>query len=724
VFVHSPITRVTISKVAGQPATVSDSCLSRGAVHGPESWLFQANAFNGTTDITASVGPFSWQQIDAGSADIVSLSTPANGSQGCLLSPGQQCLNEETATASVPGINQIYATASGFSSQPISIETCRVQSISIAAAGDVPTDTSFLVNTGASTVLNATVTDIAGQTITGAPLTWSPSNPSSVSVSASAGTASTVYGSTETITTPAVGAGTVIASCTPPTCNAGIKPSLPIYPQAAISFQVENTTSAPATPTVYASTTACTDKFANPGGATCSPSLVPITTSSATTPFAAGTPTALPASPNTFAFGNSSSSGTAYLGVDSGQFGQQGLMVFNSSTVGEIRSAPGRVLAISPDQNSVIISDTVDLPNQVFVCDACSGSSPTVTALSISGATAAAFSPDSLKAYILAGSNLYVYSRVDPLQTIPLSGSAKDVAFHPEGGFAYLAGPSASISPYRVCDNSPISSATLASSNTPVLIRALPDGGTLLAVDPPNIDEISVTLPPLAPILCNGTLADTSSSFNLGQGSFIPTQFLVSPSGSTAYILGETQAGPPPARLPFIIVFNIATQTPSAVSLANNATPLSIALAPAGNLLFVGADDGNVHVIDTSSNLDTQQVTFPFPTNELCFGSGNPATQVPLSQISVSAASQNGSATTYTYALISGPPLRVGESITLTSMSDGGDNGTFTIASLGTDMSGNLTFTVSNSLGVTASGQSGAGMVPISCNPDLLAVQP
>jgi len=718
VYVHAPITNVTITKLPGQPQTLSDTCLSKGPVEGPESWLFQANAFNGTSDITASVGPFSWQEIPA---DIVTLSTPANGTQGCVLGQGQ-CLNEENVTASNPGVGQIYVNVGGFSSQPISVETCRVQSISVAAVGNNPGVTSFLVSSGTNTTLNASATDSLGQVITDVPLTWSASTPASVSVSG-ADTAG-VYGSVGTVSSPNPGAGTVIASCTPPTCNGGIKPSLPIYPQAAFSFNVQNgsTTSTTETPTVYASTTACSDPLANPSNALCSAAVVPVTQPSSTGAFAAGGPVALPNQPNSFLMDNNPLSGKGYLGVDSGRFGTQGLMVFTGSAASQVTSAPGKVLAISPDQSSVIVSDTVDSPNQVFVCTSCSAASPAVTSLLISGATAATFSPDSLKAYILAGSTLYVYSKVDPLQTIPLSGSANDVVFHPEGGFAYLAGPSTAITPYRVCDNSPVGSATLSTSSVPLMLRALPDGVTLLALEPPNVDFINLTS--VSATLCTGTVTDTISSINLGQGSFIPTQFLIAPSGATAYILAENSAGPPPARLPFIIQFNINAQSSSLISLADNATPLSAALAPSGNLLFVGADDGTVHVVDTSSGLDTQQVTFPFPGNELCFGPGTPPSQVPLSQVKVLAAAQNGSLTTYSYSLISGAPLKVGQSVTISGMLDGVDNGTYTITALGTDASGNPTFIVINSNGVTATGQTGTGTVPILCNPDLLVVKP
>jgi WD40 repeat protein len=172
------------------------------------------------------------------------------------------------------------------------------------------------------------------------------------------------------------------------------------------------------------------------------------------------------------------------------------------------------------------------------------------------------------------------------------------------------------------------------------------------------------------------------------------------------------------------MVFNVNTQSASTLSLLNSATPLSAALAPDGKLLFVGADDGTVHVIDTTSGTDTQQVTFPFPTNELCFGPGNPLTQVPLSQVRISAVAQSGSTGAYTYSLISGPALKVGQSITVANMGAGGDNGTFTITGLGTDAGGNPTFLVTNSNGASASNQSGLGTIPISCNPDLVAVRP
>jgi len=161
VYVHARITSIAVSKVPGQAPTLSNVCLSKGAPAGPESWLYQARAMNGSNDITSSVGPFSWQGVNpTGSSAIVNLtSTPAT----------TPALNEEIVSAGVPGLGMIFASASGLNSQTVPVETCPVQTISIAAAGNPAT--SLLVNTGTSTTLNATVTDILGITLTGVPLT-------------------------------------------------------------------------------------------------------------------------------------------------------------------------------------------------------------------------------------------------------------------------------------------------------------------------------------------------------------------------------------------------------------------------------------------------------------------------------------------------------------------------------------------------------------------------
>jgi hypothetical protein len=199
----------------------------------------------------------------------------------------------------------------------------------------------------------------------------------------------------------------------------------------------------------------------------------------------------------------------------------------------------------------------------------------------------------------------------------------------------------------------------------------------------------------------------------------VPTHLIISSDASTGYLLAQSPS-PNSAPLPFVTVFSIRGQTTSQVSLAGNATPLSASLSPAGNLLFVGANDGAVHVIDTTLLQDIQQITFPFTSAPLCVGPGTPATPVAKTVVGISGVSQNGSNWDYAYAVNSGPQLAVGETIVVTGMADGGNDGTFTILAVGGGK-----FTVANTSGVTTSSvQNGSGTVPITCNPDLVAVRP
>jgi hypothetical protein len=78
---------------------------------------------------------------------------------------------------------------------------------------------------------------------------------------------------------------------------------------------------------------------------------------------------------------------------------------------------------------------------------------------------------------------------------------------------------------------------------------------------------------------------------------------IISQDGSTAYVIAS--------NLSTILVFNIPGQTSSGISLVGNATPLSASLTPDGNLLYVGANDATVHVVNTVAGGDTQQIAFP-----------------------------------------------------------------------------------------------------------------
>jgi len=553
VYVHQHIDKVVVSflPTPNQPPP-PNPCYSVG-----QTANYQAQAFSNGVDITSTVGVFGWQTSVTNVA-AVNISNPA-------LLPGQV-----EVTAKVPGLTPLFATIGNANSLPINFTTCPVQAITLAVTSATST----------SRTITPTVFDTLGNEIVGVPLTWSSSNPGSVGVSAAGGATASSTG----------GGATIIASCTPPTCNSGILPSLPIYPENVVILFVPPTgTTQSASATVYVSSDSC-GTIDN-----CFSTVVPITAPANTL----GNFINLPATPNSLFFDGQGS--TAYIGTDSGRFGTVGLAVVNTSSnsVSQLVSVPGKVLAVSPDGSKAIISDTSpeDGPNQVFVLDTATSTSPT---FQITGATAAAFSPDSLKAYIVAGSNLYLYSKVDGLRTIPLSAPTNDVAFLSEGAFAYVAGGSPSaVSVWRTCDGG--SADTLAVPVVPTFIQSLPGAAfQMLAVAPPDIDIVGVNTTPSG---CTPPVSDSVSSFNLGQGNFVATQLIISQNGSTAYVIASNVSS--------VLVFNIPGQTPSTIPLSGNAMPLNAALTPDGTLLYVGANDGTVHVVSTLAGGDIQQITFP-----------------------------------------------------------------------------------------------------------------
>ena len=73
-------------------------------------------------------------------------------------------------------------------------------------------------------------------------------------------------------------------------------------------------------------------------------------------------------------------------------------------------------------------------------------------------------------------------------------------------------------------------------------------------------------------------------------------QLIISQDGTTAYVITS--------NLSSILAFNIPGQTSSAYSLVGNSMPLSAALTADGTLLYVGANDGTVHVVSTVAGGD------------------------------------------------------------------------------------------------------------------------
>ena len=637
VWVHEHIDTIKLSLLPVLTPIPPGNCVTLGTAPGILNYLdFQAQAFSRGMDVTNTVGSFTFQLTNSAVARLSTTDPELANNNG-------KQVTQARVTAVVPGITQIYATLSEVSSLPVVIggnpyfETCRIQSINLQV-GNAETNTTFASNGATGATITPTVVDRLGYTLTNPPLTWT-------SLSPVIGTVGT-DGAVKTTKTP--GAVGIVASCKPPSCNVntpGVTPINPVYSSTLSStgsgqFEgtpIIGTVSGPAVnTTAYATTTQC-DTAAGPPVTGCQPLLYPITTSNNVV----GASVVLPSSPNSFVFapgGSSSSAGKAFLGSSGG------LMVFTpgNSTVPQSTNIPGKVLAVSLDGNTIIVSDTVSVPNQVYVVGV-GGTPSLVTSMFIPGATAATFSPEGLKAFILgkasasdpnSGDTLYIYSPLLPLVTKKLAWTANAVAPYANGALGYLSGGSASpaINLFNTCDTTYGIAASIAVPRLPTMFQVLPDGTHAIGFDPPGVDVFAIkTLAPTPATLtqpnsttCPFTVAapyppEQEFSFaNLGQGDFTPLKLLISSDNSRAYILAS--------NLSSIFVYDFGVGTVSAIPLTGSPVPLDASLTSDGTLLYVGTSDGSVHVVSTVSGGDLAQITF---TNDNATNKGSLCNNIP-----------------------------------------------------------------------------------------------
>ncbi|MGC2542083.1 MAG: hypothetical protein WA372_12830, partial [Candidatus Sulfotelmatobacter sp.] len=696
VFVHPPIDSIQVSVVPpvnppppacpGQIAlpaacnvkfspVLNNQCVSQNQV-----LTLQAQAFSQGVDVTSSVGPFTWNQANPNVVTITPIISASN-TTGIDVPT-----NQATVVSNTPGQTQVVASASGTSSQPYVAATCPVQCISLQLGSNGTQNigqTSFVTNKGTSETITATAVDVQGCIVPKPPLTWTSSSPAAISAGGSTGTTST--GTTTTGTTPTTttvtgcsatasctistaqpGAAAITASCTPPSCNIGfpLNPAgypagslyipQPVYPVTAISGLVTGATTAAS---VLATSQDC---YSN---SQCQVALYDVSTSTNV----AGTPSSMPTPPNSLMF--DSAGDKAYAGS------QYGALLINSANLGSTTTSPfssipasstplgavtGKVIAVSPDGNFAIFSDTVSTPNQVYVVAGSSTGSGS-TPLNINSATTAAFSPDNSKAFILGdgGNTLYVYSPLQALQSYPLTAPADAIAFSSSGAFAFIAGGTSgeNVTVLNTCNNQPATSSPPATGTfsitglpaTPIFLKMVPPGSApignasvpslvqsdldaldvFVGLDSTGIDVIATTtITPLAPTagLCPqqqialATETATAVPFtpihiDLQEGTFHPLSFFISPDGGRVYIVTSDQG---------VLVFDFNTQSTSSIPLNGNAAPLAADITVDGTLLYVAGTDGMLHELNTTTALDVMEIPFsqlPNSSNNFCYAS-------------------------------------------------------------------------------------------------------
>jgi Big-like domain-containing protein len=451
-------------------------------------------------------------------------------------------------TGRTPGQTGIVASVSAVNSAAVPWTTCPVQSIQLHLTTG-PDTTFALGSAGATISLAADVVDSHGVSVS-PPLTWSSSQPAVATVNQSA-----------LVTAVAAGTTSISASCAV-SCNIGLA--------GEYSNAVTGTVAGTSATTVYATGTGTT-------------SLVPIDSGTN----AAGAAITLPATPNSFLFNRSGS--TAYMG------GSTALMVLDAATntVTQNTGVVGTVLAVSPDSNRVIVAGS----NTLWVLGVGSGVGTETSP--IASASAADFTPDSRGAYIVAGNTLYAWTP-GSFRAVPLGGATNDVKFLPNGAFAYFAGGASgpAVTARAACDNSLGDSIPTVAA--PTFVSPLPNAGTVLAVESPGIDVITVNSTRVG---CPPPLSDGLTRVNLGVGAFTARQLIVLTDGSKAFVTSD---------LGQLLGLTTATSTPFAIPLANSASAFTGGATLDGTKLYVGGSDNNIHRIDVAGGSDAQQISVSF----------------------------------------------------------------------------------------------------------------
>lgn len=574
VYVHPAVNRIEVSGSRG----VAD-CISLGAAD--KTAIMTARAYSGTVEVTNSVGPFTWSTLDSGVASIDSTG---------------KCTTDNTCvlTASAPGQARVYASlgtisSTGNNNDPATFTTCPVSSIRLHLKD--ANNTSAALDKSATKTLAFEMVDSRGNSLT----TVTPQYSSSQSLVASLASGSTITEPTLTANSP--GTATLVASCNPTaSCNTNLAPVF----SNAFTATVNKASTATAT-TVFV-------------GSTTGTSLIPVDTSTNT----AGTGITLPYAPNSMVMSRDGS--MLYLGSSSGLMS----VATSSGAVSTNTSAIGKVISASPDGNTELVFDppisapgtgTLYVVATVVTTDS-SGNSSTSTKvtpypIANAGSTAsAAWTPDSSKAYVVTGSKLVIRSASAMPSTVEV-GETTDVDFLAQGSFAYLAGGGADVTVRATCDNSAIRP-DIALGGIPAFVRSLPDARTVLALYPNDLTTaVARYLNPITVSTtgagCPPAVTNTPANAPILLGSFKPGQMVLLPDSSQAFITATDS--------PTVYSYNVASGNVTPITLTGSgaSAALGAGITVDSATLYVGvAGTNDLHVIDTSTNTDTKQISVGF----------------------------------------------------------------------------------------------------------------
>jgi len=614
VFVHAPVTSISL--------VGPTQCVSQTQVAQLDAEACYAGANNAQYEFCApsSVTKFACKN---GLAPGVTSVPSCNASIGTLTYNAQNAsiatINPETnqITADLPGTTVINASISQSGSSAGYFSTCPPQSIAVSLNGN----TTGTVTQGVTQNLSTTVTDTNGHVITGLTLDYQSTNPQDLTVTGSGA-----------VTASFPGSASVYAICQPANCNPA---PINLFGANATGLSVSSNSvnlTVPGTASTFV-------WYGAPGK---SQYFVPVELLTGTI----GSTVRLPYVPNSMVMDQGGT--TLYFGSS------HELMVYSTTgnTLSEQNTnTPGVVLAVSPNNSSVLVNDQV---RQLFYLINSTGT----TTASFGGlGTAAQFTPDGKTLYITdsasAGAGhtntLYVYNANTGFTTYSLTGSGgpngpQNLAIAIPGVGAYVSGnptvahtwcPTGTVGDYNSMTFYPQGDSVNADTD---VLAATTDGrhilGAAAVAGGISFSDIGVTIPPgacpaaVSNVLQPLTIAHTLNQATLTVNATSVNQVVSSPAtvssgtsgaaNSLSFVTYDgTTAG---AALPY---YKQTTGSTSALGTVGYLTlsgsssitaPVAGAFSPDNTLFFVStAGDNKIHYINTTTLQDTQQISPNLP---------------------------------------------------------------------------------------------------------------
>ena len=564
------------------PPYSENACLSQNTTAQLVARVFAGTGAN-QTNITCQAGHL---QYTAQSGSVVSIDQ--NG----------------VATAGQPGSTLISATVSNAASSAGYFSTCPPASITLSAAGQ--TGNPVPVGLNNTQPLVASIVDTNGNPLTGLALEYVSTNPSIIPVNTTGSVIPTFAGS-----------ASISAICQPAACNPSSYSQIGLFGNGKpVTSNPVNITTAGTNSTVLYM--ASTNSY--------------YVTQRDFTLSAVSSPFRLPFLPNSMVISEDGSS--IYMGSSTA------LMVLGAGSTLTLsrtdQTVPGNVLAVSPDNTTVVISDPV---HQVISLESSAG----VVATTYGGVvgTHAVWAPDSRTVYITTGTvttpatattpavitpspTVLVYSVFTGWTTVANTVPATDITLTVPGVGAYLAGSTTTALSYCAISTPGVNNGVPTETNTfyPLVASSAPvttdrvsatNSGTHIlgaTVTPvPTLQDITVSIPGGAcPAVGTQNFSNSPSTIILSPVAansitgVLPTSdssiAFITYTGSGGVLPAYAPSSSGPGQITYIPLSGGATAPVSGVESSDNST------------FYVGTTGDNLlHIINRSTLTDSSTLT-------------------------------------------------------------------------------------------------------------------